>query len=110
MLPITPGRAHELGVDGLIRDLQALRDAGCDGVLLREPGLSDKALHGVASFARDLFVDGWVGLHDRAHIALAVSDSLLAVGNPRNGSVLLYSRRFVGPPGNGLEVSCPITN
>jgi hypothetical protein len=34
----------------------------------------------------------------------AVVDSLLAVGNPLNGSVLLYSRQFVGPPGRGLQV------
>ena len=36
--------------------------------------------------------------------ALAVSGPLLVVGNPLNGSALLYSRRFVGPPGRGLEV------
>jgi hypothetical protein len=36
--------------------------------------------------------------------ALAVSDSLLAVGNPANGSVLLCAREVVGPPGRGLEL------
>ena len=36
--------------------------------------------------------------------SLAVSDSLLAVGYPNNGSVLLYSRHLVGPPGQGLSL------
>ena len=100
MLPITPGRAHELGVDGLSRDLQALRDAGCDGVLLREPGLSDNALHGLASFARDLFADGWLGLHDRAHVALAVSADAVHLGyrsiTPRAARRALGSTMAIG--------------
>ena len=36
--------------------------------------------------------------------ALAVVDSLLAVGNALNGSVLLYERTVVGPAGHGLAL------
>ena len=36
--------------------------------------------------------------------AVAVTGSLLAAGHALNGSVLLYSRHIVGPPGQGLEL------
>lgn len=36
--------------------------------------------------------------------AIAVAGSVLAVGHALNGSVLLYTRRLVGPPGRGLEL------
>ncbi|MCH2104800.1 MAG: thiamine phosphate synthase [Planctomycetes bacterium] len=95
VLPITPGRAHELGAEDLRRDLQCLREAGCDGVLIREPGLPDRELYELARYARDLFGDGWLGVHDRAHVALAVTADAVHLGF--QSIAPLAARRILGP-------------
>ena len=71
VLPITPGVSSSGEARGLMEDIQRVKDGGGQGVLLREPQLSDRALLAVGRFAREVFCDGWLGIHDRVHVALA---------------------------------------
>ena len=80
ILPITPGLRGPGGVRGLLSALGELKSAGARGVLLREPELTDAELLELATGARELFCDGWLGVADRLHIALAVSADAVHLG------------------------------
>ena len=56
----------------MVKDLGEIKSAGAAGVLLREYSLSDAGMLELASAAREIFSDGWLGVHDRAHVALLV--------------------------------------
>jgi thiamine-phosphate pyrophosphorylase len=72
VLPITPGHCATRGISRLLGDLSELKAAGAEGVLLREPALCDRDMLELALAARELFSDGWLGVHDRAHIGRSV--------------------------------------
>jgi len=53
-------------------DRDAAVRAGLAGILLREPGLSDREHLDLAAALRELLgTAGWLGVHDRAHLAAA---------------------------------------
>lgn len=56
----------------MVRDLGEIKAAGATGVLLREYSLPDSSMLELASAAREIFSDGWLGIHDRVHVALLV--------------------------------------
>jgi thiamine-phosphate pyrophosphorylase len=69
LLALTPGvplRAGELEAR-----VRAAVGAGLCGVLLREPSLADGPFLELAARLRELLGEGWLGLHDRGHLAAA---------------------------------------
>ena len=80
VLPITPDTASSMGVEALVRQLHEISGAGAEGVLLREPSLPDKAFLELARAAREIFRGGWVGVHDRAHIAVEICADAVHLG------------------------------
>ncbi len=81
LLALTPGRLGPGDAGGgasggeasrLVAAVRAAVDAGLRGVLLREPGLADRAFLDLALRLREVLgADGWLGLHDRPHLAAA---------------------------------------
>ena len=80
VLPISPGTATDGELGALIGDLRAIADAGAEGVLLRERALTDAAFLELAGVARALFSSGWLGIHDRVHVALSVGADAVHLG------------------------------
>jgi len=80
VLPITPGSTSDSGLPQLFASLRRLQIGGGLGVLLREPNLSDRASLELALFARELFMDGWVGVHDRVHVATSSEADAVHLG------------------------------
>lgn len=102
VLALTPG---DLGPDGdggeLRARVRAAAAGGLRGVLLRERGLPDGPLLELARALREeLGSGGWLGVHDRAHVALAAgADGLhLGHGSPEPGELApwLAGRLCVG--------------
>lgn len=73
VLPITPGLCVSQGLSRSLGDLAEIKAAGAEGVLLREPALCDRDMLELALAAREIFSDGWLGVHDRLHIGQRVS-------------------------------------
>ena len=73
LVALSPGGLAEEGEDGVRRFLRALgsaADAGLSGFLLREPAMGDRSFLDLARAAREaLGPSGWLGLHDRVHLA-----------------------------------------
>ena len=80
VLPVTPGRCATGGFGALLKDLTDIKAAGAEGVLLREKALPDLELLELAKEAREIFCDGWLGVHDRAHVALLVGADAVHIG------------------------------
>ena len=108
-MPITPGSAEDSGLDQLFKDLRRLREGGGEGVLLREPKLSDRACLELARYARELFRDGWLGVHDRPHVALACGADAVHLGfrslPPSSVRALAAGRLSVGHSHHLAELS-----
>jgi thiamine-phosphate pyrophosphorylase len=96
VLPITPGSTSDSGLPLLFDSLRRLQGGGGLGVLLREPHLSDRASLELALFARDLFLDGWVGVHDRVHVAASSGADAVHLGF-RSLSPVIVKRMPVAP-------------
>jgi len=79
---LTPGNLAPADGERLVGAVGRALCAGLRGVLLREPGLLDRALfelaRELARAVRD--VGGYLGLHDRAHVARAVGADALHLG------------------------------
>jgi thiamine-phosphate pyrophosphorylase len=80
VLPITPGLCASGGLSSLLGDLAEIKAAGAGGVLLREPGLAEGDMLNLATAAREIFQDGWLGIHDRPHVATLVSADAVHLG------------------------------
>jgi len=52
----------------LVRTVEACVRVGLRGFLLREPALSDRDTTELALALRDVLGDGWLAIHDRAHL------------------------------------------
>jgi thiamine-phosphate diphosphorylase len=79
LVALSPGTLERGGRAGFLAALAAALDAGLPGLLLREPGLSDRALLALgaevgALRARSPF---WFALHDRAHLVAALDAQAL---------------------------------
>ncbi|MCY2958585.1 MAG: thiamine phosphate synthase [Planctomycetota bacterium] len=72
ILALSPGDMPEGSAAELLRRARAAVDAGLDSILLREPGMSDRATLELLRSLRDVLgPDGWLGIHDRVHLAQA---------------------------------------
>jgi thiamine-phosphate pyrophosphorylase len=84
LLALTPGALRGSEPHGAL--LQAVADAltsGLRGVLLREPGLDERAFLALARELRRLLdgvEGGWLGVHDRGHLALLAGADGLHLG------------------------------
>jgi thiamine-phosphate diphosphorylase len=99
VLPVTPGVTEGRGVERLISQLKELVRAGAGGVLLREPALSDGEFLRLAKAAREVFVGGWLGVHDRVHVAAAAGADAVHLGFR---SLSPGEARSVAPAGLGI--------
>jgi len=84
LLALTPGtlRASEPQV-ALLQAVAAALSSGLRGVLLREPGLDERAFLDLARALRRLLdgvEGGWLGVHDRGHLALLAGADGLHLG------------------------------
>ncbi len=74
LLALTPGDLEAPAVERFARRAASAVRAGLRGVLLREPHLADREVVELALTLRSLLgPSGWLGLHDRAHLAAGVS-------------------------------------
>ena len=64
----------------LVRSLGKIAAAGAEGVLLREPALTDSEFLSLAKETREIFRGGWVGVHDRIHVAIAAGADAVHLG------------------------------
>lgn len=71
LVALTPGDAGAARSGELEQRVRAALAGGLRGVLLREPELEDGPFEQLAVRLRALLdpLDGWLGLHDRAHLA-----------------------------------------
>jgi len=72
ILALTSGTLAPGGEHALLARVRVAVAAGLDSILLREPDLSDAVTLALARELRALLgSDGWLGLHDRVHLAAA---------------------------------------
>lgn len=72
VLALTPGDLRDGSTSVLLQRARAAADAGLDSILVREPGLSDRATLELARALRGVLgPGGWLGIHDRVHLAPA---------------------------------------
>lgn len=110
LIALTPGDLGAEGVHGFMQRLEPALAAGLPGVLLREPGLDERA---TLALGRDLgalrtrFPGLWLGIHDRAHLAhaLRVDAVQLSFRSLRPGEL----RAWLGP-GIALGLSTHATD
>lgn len=70
LLALTPGSLDAARARNFARRASGAVRAGLAGVLLREPELSDREVLELAAQLRELLGPaGWLGVHDRAHLA-----------------------------------------
>jgi thiamine-phosphate pyrophosphorylase len=81
LLALTPGDLDGARAERLPSAVAAARAGGLRGVLLREPRLGDAAVLELAALLRSaLGADGWLGLHDRPHLAVAAAADAVHLG------------------------------
>lgn len=74
ILALTPGDLRDGAVDAFATRARAAIRAGLDSILVREPELSDRATLDLARGLRaELGPRGWLGIHDRVHLAAAAA-------------------------------------
>jgi thiamine-phosphate pyrophosphorylase len=78
LLAITPGTLDARGARGFAGSIERAASAGLSGVLVREPGLSDRDTLALARRLREVLdrasshtAPAWLALHDRLHLAAA---------------------------------------
>lgn len=81
LLALTPGTLTPGGEQALLARARVAIAAGLDSILLREPELSDAATLALARELRMLLgPDGWLGAHDRVHLAAAAGADAVHLG------------------------------
>lgn len=81
LIALTPGDLDERGLAALVERAAAAAEAGLRGILLRERRLFDRDFLSLAAELRAaLGPGGWLGVHDRAHLARAAGADALHVG------------------------------
>ena len=70
LVALTPGDLAAEAVPAFLERARAAAGAGLAGILVREPEMGDRALLALARAVRGLLPPGgWLGLHDRVHLA-----------------------------------------
>lgn len=72
LLALSPGNLRSGQAVRFLVLLGAALEAGLSGLLLREPGLSDRELMELGVRLRELAPGLWLGVHDRLHLASAL--------------------------------------
>jgi thiamine-phosphate pyrophosphorylase len=81
ILALTPGDLRDESTAELVRRARAAVEAGLDSILLREPEMSDRATLELARDLRSVLgATGWLGIHDRVHLALAARADAVHLG------------------------------
>ena len=83
LLALTPGTLRAGLEPALLAACSAALEGGLRGVLLREPGLDERAFLALARELRRLLdgvEGGWLGVHDRGHLALLCGADGLHLG------------------------------
>lgn len=106
LIAISPGIARGTTARlALGRHLKALFEAGLEGCVIREPGLSDADLLALAVDLRQAFTGRlakWICIHDRVHVAVAAKADAVHLGFR---SLDLKAARSAMPRGLGLGLS-----
>jgi len=72
VLALTPGDLRDETAADFRRHALDAVEAGLDSILVREPEMSDRATLELARALRELLgAKGWLGIHDRVHLATA---------------------------------------
>ncbi len=96
LLALSPGNLHEQRVETLLGPLARALDAGLQALLLREPGLPDRATLELARRLRAVLGESRrLVLHDRAHLVAACGADALQLGY--RSLPPLAARSVVGP-------------
>ena len=81
LVALTPGDLEGPAVERFARRAASALRAGLRGILLREPLLSDRAVVELSTALRALLgPSGWLGLHDRPHLALGIAADAVHLG------------------------------
>jgi len=72
LLALSPGNLRGNQTVGFLSSLGAALKVGLPGLLLREPGLSDRELLALGARLQELAPGLWLGVHDRLHLASAL--------------------------------------
>jgi len=101
LVALTPGRARgEAEVAPLLARIGTALEAGLPALLLREPGLDDRAFLRLAQGAREIAAQAWLGVHDRLHVARAAGADGLHLGfrslEPRRARELVGDELALG--------------
>jgi thiamine-phosphate pyrophosphorylase len=80
LVALSPGDLREDATARFLATVEEALAAGLSGVLLRERELSDRAWLDLAGALRGLLQDGWLGGHDRVHLALAAGADACHLG------------------------------
>lgn len=81
LVALTPGDLAPEGIPALLEKVRAAVGAGLTGILVREPELLDRPLLELARKIRRLLPDGgWLGIHDRLHLAAAAEADAVHLG------------------------------
>lgn len=82
LVALTTGELEPAAFPAFLRGLGAAVDAGLDGLLVREPALSDRALAELVEKIRTALGPErlWVGVHDRVHVAVATGADAAHLG------------------------------
>lgn len=81
LLGLSPGDLGRADVERFVAAARRARAGGLAGILLREPGLDDRTFVELARTLRARFAaPAWFGVHDRAHVAVAVGADAVHLG------------------------------
>lgn len=81
LVALSPGDLESANPRAFLARAQAAIDAGLDGVLLREPEMSDRAYLDLArALAGRLGPAGFLAIHDRVHLAVAAGAHAVHLG------------------------------
>jgi thiamine-phosphate pyrophosphorylase len=69
LIALSPGDLDERATPRFVELVRRCVEAGLESVLVREPGLSDKATLRLAIALRRELAAGWLAIHDRVHLA-----------------------------------------
>ena len=101
LVALTPGGLERTDCEELLVRARSAVGAGLRGILLRERGLFDRDFLSLARELRKLLGDdGWLGIHDRAHLLTASAGDALHLGwwslEPTTARALVGTRAPIG--------------